>query len=224
MVLRTKQRAELAKYTANKENLKGQAQCEMELPTAHGASPSTPAVLGQDARKHKSRSSLASSYLQAHGYVNRVGPNGENYDSSSQSGGGYTPQKHGLEHRSQLPVTPLHNGPPDFNFPTEVRQDHHGPSYSSRSGIPQYDGAWDDMAELIDFDHKDSRSGKRNISGGTSKHANVGFDTRGLTVADFRTTNQRFPAGHEESVVRFFQMIREREEQIEKQEVSSQSS
>lgn len=137
MRLRAKHRAELEKHAANKENLKAEAQCKMERAMAHGPSPSTPSMANQDPRKHKSRSSLASSTFQAQGRVGRLGPNGEDFKSSSQSGGGYVPQHPGMGHYAPRPVTPLHDGPPDFSFTTEVRQDSDGPSYSPRSGMPQ---------------------------------------------------------------------------------------
>lgn len=105
----------------------------MEWAMAHA--PSTPSMANQDARKHKSRSSLASSTFQAQGR------------------GGYVPQYPGMGHHAPRPVTPLHDGPPDFSFTTEVRQNSDGPSYSPRSGMPQYDGACDDVTDSIGFDH-----------------------------------------------------------------------
>lgn len=162
MRLRANHGAELERFAPNKENLKAEAQCKLEWVTAHGPSPSTPTAIGQDARKNKARSSLASSNFQVHGVLDRSGRqdrqgrqgrqgrqdvNRGHLDSSSQSGG-VVPQHLSLGHQSQLPVTPLHNGPPDFYFATELRQDNHG---RSSSGIPRYDRTCNDMTDLSYF-------------------------------------------------------------------------
>lgn len=191
----------MEKHAAKKENLKAEAQCEMEKATAHGPSPSTPSVVSQEARRHKASSSFASSNFQVRGVI------------------GSTPQYSGMEHHSQLPVTPLHYGPPDFYFATEVRQDNGGPSYPSRSGIPQYDGAWDDMAKSIDLNYKDSSA--NNTTGGTSKQA---LDSKRLTGNGYHINNQYHPRGHEAFIIRFFQSIRKEEEQARKQKYHSKSS
>lgn len=138
--LRANHGAELERFAPNKENFKVEAQREMEWAMAHGPSPSTPSAIGQDARKHKARSSLASSNFQVHGVLDRSGRQGrqgvnrEHLDSGPQSGG-VVPQHLGRGHQSQLPVTPLHNGPPSFYFATELRHNNDGPS---SSGIPRY--------------------------------------------------------------------------------------
>ncbi|MCJ1268491.1 hypothetical protein MMC22_008379 [Lobaria immixta] len=219
MRLRAKHRAELEKHAAKKENLKAEAQCEMEKATAHGPSPSTPSVVSQEARRHKASSSLASSNFQVRGVIGSTGNNEEHMNSSSSQYGGYAPQYSGMEHHSQLPVTPLHYGPPDFYFATEVRQDNGDPSYPSRSGIPQYDGAWDDMAKSIDLNDKDSS--ENNTTGGTSKQA---LDSKRLIGNGYHINNQYHPRGHEAFIIRFFQSIRKEEEQARKQKYHSKSS
>lgn len=133
MRLRAQHGAELEKHAARKENFKSDAQRGLEWATAYGPSPSTPSVVGQSFGKHKARSSLASSNFQAHGWLGTTGHNGENFEPKSP-------------HGSQLPVTQSHGGRADHYFVPEVRQGHDGPSHSSRSVMPQYDGGWDGMA------------------------------------------------------------------------------
>ena len=133
MRLRAQHGAELEKHAAQKENFKSDAQRGVEWATAYGPSPSTPWVISQSFRKHKARSSLASSNFQAHGWLGRTGLNGQHFETHSH-------------HGAQLPVTQSHGGRTDYYFMTEVRQGHDGPSHSSRSVMPQYDGSWEGRA------------------------------------------------------------------------------
>lgn len=151
MRLRAQHGAELERHAAQKENFKSDAQRGMEWATAYGPSPPTPSVVGQNFHKHKARSSLASSNFQAHGWLGRTVHDGEHFETSSQ-------------HRSQLPVTQSHGGRPDYNFMTEVRRGHDGPSQSSRSGMPQYDGGWDGQAGWTRSNHLDLSEQNANTS------------------------------------------------------------
>lgn len=233
MRLRAKHEAELAKHAAkhaaNKENLKAEAQRALEWATAHGPSPSNPSVTSHNVRKHKASSSLASSNLQVHGVMNYPRVNDGRLDFSSyQSGGGYAPQYSGMEYRSQVPGTPRHDRSSGYYFTTEVGQNNNDPSYSSRSGIPQYDGVWDDMEELIDLNFQGSNvqttTSSGTTSGGTSKQAAGASDSKRLTTHDFYTNNRRFPPGYEASIALFFKRIREKEDQAKKQKANSTSS
>lgn len=202
--LRLNHRADLekrARLAINKENLKGEVQCRMERTTAHGPSSSTVSVVGQDPRKHKARSSLASSTFQVQGHLGRTGQNAEHVDSSSQPGSGYTPQHPCVKRHAQILETPLREGPPDFHFPTEVRRNHHAPGHSSRPSIPQYDGALDDMTGSIDFNYQHS-SEKNTPLTRTSQYATVACDSRELMVDDDYINKQHLPARQEAFVNR----------------------
>ena len=133
MRLRAQHGAELEKRAAQKENFKSDARRGLDWATAHGPSSSTPSMVGQHFGRHKARSSLASSNLQAHGWLGGTGHRGGHLETDSQ-------------HGSQLPVTQSHGGRGDHYFMTEVRQGPDGPSQPSRSVMPQYDGGQDGKA------------------------------------------------------------------------------
>ncbi|MCJ1469638.1 hypothetical protein MMC07_008274 [Pseudocyphellaria aurata] len=196
-LLRLNHRADLekrARDAINKENLKGEAQRRMERTTAHDPSSSTLSAVGQDHRKHKARSSLASSTFQVQGHLGRTGHNAEHVDSSSQAGYGYAPQHPRVKRHSQILGTPRREGPPDCHFPTEVRQE------QSRSSIPQYDGALDDMTGMTDCIHHHSSKKTTPITK-ISKHAISARDGMEFQVDDDYINNQYPPARHEVNTI-----------------------